>query len=186
MNRTITKDLIVDTFWQLLEEKPYNKITVQDIVNQCKVNRNTFYYHFQDIPFLLESSIENWMDDIIENVSRHGDPTKCITIMAEELVNKKTALLHLYQSAHKDYFLNSLDKISYHVTYTYFNNVLENVSVSEEYKEVFIRFYKCAFVGVLLDWLDNNASYNLIGFFERTIDLLKDPNGLFPVENNLK
>lgn len=44
MNRT--KLAIVDTFWQLLEEKPYNKITVQDIVDRCHVNRNTFYYHF--------------------------------------------------------------------------------------------------------------------------------------------
>ena len=51
-----TKKLITDTFWQLLEEKPYNKITVQDIVDRCDVNRNTFYYHFQDIPTLLINS----------------------------------------------------------------------------------------------------------------------------------
>ena len=48
-----TKEIIKDTFWELLEEKPYNKITVQDIVNRCRVNRNTFYYHFQDIPTLM-------------------------------------------------------------------------------------------------------------------------------------
>ena len=44
MNRT--KLAIVDTFWQLLEEKSYHKITVQDIVDRCQVNRNTFYYYF--------------------------------------------------------------------------------------------------------------------------------------------
>ena len=36
MNRT--KHAIVATFWQLLEEKTYNKITVQDIVDRCHVN----------------------------------------------------------------------------------------------------------------------------------------------------
>ena len=65
MNRT--KLAIVDTFWQLLEEKPYNKITVQDIVDRCHVNRNTFYYHFQDIPFLAEWSVEMWTDEVIKD-----------------------------------------------------------------------------------------------------------------------
>ena len=43
-----TKELLTDTFWELLEEKAYSKITVNDIVSRCDVNRNTFYYHFQD------------------------------------------------------------------------------------------------------------------------------------------
>ena len=42
-----TKETIIDAFWQLLEEKPFNKITVQNIVERCALNRNTFYYHGQ-------------------------------------------------------------------------------------------------------------------------------------------
>lgn len=57
MNRT--KNAIIDAFWLLLEEKPYNKITVKDIVERCQINRNTFYYHFHDIPELLETTIKN-------------------------------------------------------------------------------------------------------------------------------
>ena len=53
-----TKKVITDAFWQLLTEKPYNKITVKNIVELCGVNRNTFYYHFPDIPYLLEHTIE--------------------------------------------------------------------------------------------------------------------------------
>lgn len=53
-----TKKIIKNAFWELLEEKPYNKITVRDIVNRCCVNRNTFYYYFQDIPTLMVDSIE--------------------------------------------------------------------------------------------------------------------------------
>ena len=48
-----TKELLTDTFWELLEEKAYSKITVNDIVSRCDVNRNTFYYHFQDIPSFI-------------------------------------------------------------------------------------------------------------------------------------
>lgn len=52
-----TKEIIIDAFWQLLEEKPFNKITVQNIVERCALNRNTFYYHFQDIPNLAEYTV---------------------------------------------------------------------------------------------------------------------------------
>ena len=44
MNRT--ELVIAKAFWQLLEEKPYSKITVKNIVERCEINRNTFYYHF--------------------------------------------------------------------------------------------------------------------------------------------
>ena len=30
-----TKTILKDAFWEILEEKPYNKITVQDIVDRC-------------------------------------------------------------------------------------------------------------------------------------------------------
>lgn len=60
-----TKTILKDAFWEILEEKPYNKITVQDIVDRCQVNRNTFYYHFQDIPWLLIESIKDWIKDVI-------------------------------------------------------------------------------------------------------------------------
>ena len=60
------KDAIKDAFWSLLNEKPYSSITVKDIVSRCQVNRNTFYYHFQDIPSLLELVVKEWMDAILQ------------------------------------------------------------------------------------------------------------------------
>ena len=45
-----TKEIIIQTLLELLNEKPLAKITVKDIVERCGVNRNTFYYHFRDIP----------------------------------------------------------------------------------------------------------------------------------------
>ena len=69
-----TKEIIKDTFWEILEEKTYNKITVQDIVNRCRVNRNTFYYHFQDIPTLMTDSIEDWMEEVIQKYGTLTSP----------------------------------------------------------------------------------------------------------------
>lgn len=73
-----TKDLIVAAFWQLLDEKPFNQITVKDIVTRCRVNRNTFYYHFHDIPALVEYSVKEDVDSIMHSNSQFNTLTECV------------------------------------------------------------------------------------------------------------
>ena len=129
MNRT--KLAIVDTFWQLLEEKPYNKITVQDIVDRCHVNRN----------------------------------------MAEECTKRKKALLHLYRSSKKEYFLEYLNKMGHHIICSYVENRTGNLSMKENRTGSFVRYYKCTFVGIILDWLEDAASYDLVEFCQEVCEL---------------
>ena len=54
----ITKRALEDSLKHLLLKKPVNKITINDISEDCGVNRATFYYHFQDIYALIEWSCE--------------------------------------------------------------------------------------------------------------------------------
>ncbi len=61
-----TKEIIAKTFTELLDEKPMSKITVKDIVERCGVNRNTFYYHFRDIPDVVEFILKRKWDEIQE------------------------------------------------------------------------------------------------------------------------
>lgn len=49
-----TKQAIIEAFIKLASKKPLEKITVRNIVDTCGINRNTFYYHFQDIFAVLE------------------------------------------------------------------------------------------------------------------------------------
>ncbi len=44
----ITKKALTASLKKLLSQKPLDKITVIDIVEDCEVNRQTFYYHFQE------------------------------------------------------------------------------------------------------------------------------------------
>ena len=54
----LTKQAIKASLMDLLEDRPYSKITVKDIVEHCGINRNSFYYHYQDIPALIEEIIK--------------------------------------------------------------------------------------------------------------------------------
>ncbi len=89
-----TKKAIRNSFLKLLNEKPLKQITVRDIVDDCGVNRNTFYYHFQDIPQLIETIIREDAEQIIAD-----HPT--ITTVQEYLeaaigfaLNNRNAIMH--------------------------------------------------------------------------------------------
>ena len=73
-----TRASIIEAFAQLLEERPINKITVKDIVNRCDINRNTFYYHFPDIPSLLLEMMEEKVNALIAYHYTPGRPLDCI------------------------------------------------------------------------------------------------------------
>lgn len=51
---TKTKDLIVNSFLKLMCSEDFDKITVTELVNNCQISRQTFYYHFDDIEKMLE------------------------------------------------------------------------------------------------------------------------------------
>ena len=61
-----TAKAIKESLVRLLNERPLNKITVKDIVEDCGINRNSFYYHFSDVPAVIEDIVKEEADRIIE------------------------------------------------------------------------------------------------------------------------
>lgn len=169
-----TKELLTDTFWELLEEKPYSKITVNDIVRRCDVNRNTFYYHFQDIPSLMMDSIEKWMSQVIKEYGTSGKSVNCLTYIAQECTKRKKAVLHLFHSVEKEQLLSNMNEIAYRIICTYADEIEEKRNIPEKDKETLIQCYKCFFVGSLLEWLERDASFDLGKFYEEAHQMISN------------
>ncbi len=53
-----TRQLLQDAIIALIEEKGYEAVTVQDILDRANLGRSTFYAHFRDKEDLLLSSFE--------------------------------------------------------------------------------------------------------------------------------
>lgn len=49
-----TKNSIADSFFKLIKSEEFDKITVTDLVEDCDISRQTFYYHFDDISKMIE------------------------------------------------------------------------------------------------------------------------------------
>jgi AcrR family transcriptional regulator len=54
-----TRKLLVDAFMELLSEKTFQAISVQDIAERATLNRATFYAHFEDKYALMDYMVRN-------------------------------------------------------------------------------------------------------------------------------
>ncbi|HAH63133.1 MAG TPA: TetR family transcriptional regulator [Treponema sp.] len=62
-----TRKMFAEALKKRMENQPFNKIKISDITSDCKVNRKTFYYHFNDIYALLKWTFNQEAIDIVKH-----------------------------------------------------------------------------------------------------------------------
>ncbi len=60
-----TRKFLQQAFVELLKQKEFESITIQDIANKAEMNRTTFYSHFQDKYEILELTLNTMFSDIL-------------------------------------------------------------------------------------------------------------------------
>jgi AcrR family transcriptional regulator len=68
-----TRDALGDALVALMQEKPFDTITVQDVLDRANVGRSTFYAHYSDKDDLLMSDAEEFFEAISMTLSVRGD-----------------------------------------------------------------------------------------------------------------
>ncbi|HXQ74430.1 MAG TPA: TetR/AcrR family transcriptional regulator [Pyrinomonadaceae bacterium] len=68
-----TRDALGDALVALMQEKPFDTITVQDVLDRAKVGRSTFYSHYSDKDDLLMSDAEEFFESVAMMLSVRGD-----------------------------------------------------------------------------------------------------------------
>ena len=68
-----TRDALGDALIALMQEKSFETITVQDVLDRAHVSRSTFYMHYSDKDDLLMSDAEEFFEALSTALSAHGD-----------------------------------------------------------------------------------------------------------------
>ena len=165
------KTAIQNSFLRLLEERPLREITVKDIVKDCGVNRNSFYYHFKDIPALLEEIITGQAEQIIAAQGQALSLADCLETAARFALEHRQAVLHINQSAHRDLFELCLMDVCRRVVEDYAAATAGGVPIPAEDRAVIIRFYQCECFGQIMAWLNDGMRYDLGKQFRRLCQL---------------
>lgn len=158
---SFTREIIIKTLFELLNEKPLAKITVKDIVERCGVNRNTFYYHFRDISDVVESALKREVDKAFERPVEVDSVLECLDVLVKLIGENRKAMLHIYCSIQRENFTDALDKMCEYIVNQYAKHNFDKEILEKEEVKVLMHFYKCVMTGVVLDWMNHRMSYDL-------------------------
>ena len=148
-----TKAAIKTSFIRLLDERPLKQITVKDIVEDCGINRNSFYYHFADIPTLIEEIIMDEANRIIADNPKADSVEQMLGIVMDFARSNKRAIMHIYKSVNRDVYEQYLWKVCEQAIRAYMDTLLEGHRISDTDKHVILRFYKCVCFGLVTEWM---------------------------------
>ena len=146
-----TKRALEASLKKLLLRKPLNKITINDITEDCGVNRMTFYYHFKDIYDLVDWIL---VEDATEALEGHQDFetwSDAFRDMLEKVQANRVLVLNVYRSISREQVEQYLYKMLDPLLRMFIER--ENIPVQEEDKQFIIDFYKYGFVGMVLEWI---------------------------------
>ena len=78
-----TRDILGDALVELMHEKPFDDITVQEVLDRAGVARSTFYQHYSDKDDLLLSDVEDFFKMFSTLLTRKGAPPQRLAPVAE-------------------------------------------------------------------------------------------------------
>ena len=168
---SLTRKSIMESFIRLLDERPLNKISVKDIVEDCGINRNTFYYHFTDIPALVEEIVRDETDRIVLTAEGISSLQECIDAAMRLSREHRRAIWHIYNSANRSIYERYLLAICGHVVKAFIDNVAVDRAISDEYRSIIIQGYKCELFGLITDWLSHGMPEDMEARFLRLCEL---------------
>ena len=78
-----TRDRLGDALVELFVKKPFDDITVQDVLDGAGVSRSTFYTHYRDKNDLFLSDVEEFFESMATALSRFGDKSERVAPVQE-------------------------------------------------------------------------------------------------------
>ena len=148
------REAIMASLLKLLDERPLSRISVKDIVEDCGVNRNTFYYHFEDMPALVEAIIIDEVNRITRQYEVISSIEECFEVAMRLSMDHKRAVYHIYNSVNRDVLERSLMHICEHAATKFIASAAAGRPVPPEDLRIIIRAYKCECFGMIVDWLN--------------------------------
>lgn len=152
----VTKRALEESLKHLLLQKPLNKITINDITEDCGVNRMTFYYHFQDIYDLVEWSCEEDAKRALAGKKTYQTWQEGFLNIFHAVEEEKPFVMNVYRSVSRE----KLETYLYQATQGLLMGVVEEQSagmdIPQSDKEFIATFYKYGFVGIMIDWIEHD------------------------------
>lgn len=145
------KATIARSFMEVSKTKSVDKITVKDLVEACHISRQTFYYHFQDILDVIEWSVQQAFEEILEHSSGTQAPEVALRSFIEASSEADLLLQKLLHSQRRE----QVERIFVNAVRSYLQEMLARQEPKPDLSladaKVMLDFCTYGIVGLLLE-----------------------------------
>lgn len=150
-----TQKTIMDNFGAMLEEMPFDRITVSALVRRCGVSANTFYYHFDDIYDLLGKWLAERTAEYAVPPGGSADWREMARGILYRCRENKNIIYHVFNSLSRERLEQFAFAAADDVFYTFMRLVAADREVPEERLRELSDFCVYALLGRFLKFLWN-------------------------------
>ncbi len=170
----VTKRALEQSLKNLLLKKPLTKITINDIAEDCGINRMTFYYHFKDIYDLVEWSCLEDARKALEEKKTYETWQQGFIRLFESVRENKPFIMNVYRCVHREQVEKYLKPLVDNLLLGVINEEAAGMTVRDEDKAFIAQVYSYMFVGLMLDWIRDEMRENPEVLVNRLALILKD------------
>ena len=169
----VTKRALEQSLKNLLLKKPLTKITINDIAEDCGINRMTFYYHFKDIYDLVDWILAEDAAKAMEGRRGFGTWSEAYLDVLRQLQDNKTLVLNVYRSVGREQVEQYLYRLVDPILKDFADRECRDITVQDADKQFVVDFYKYALVGLTLEWIRRDMKTDPAVMAERTGRMLQ-------------
>lgn len=173
-----TKKEIKRSFLKLLEDYPYSEITVKKLIKECAISRSAFYYHFPDLPSVIDEIVQDEINELLRRYPTVESVDQCLDAMMNTILARRRTYLHVYRSVSREMLERHLLSTCGKFASSYVDTALEENTLSPEEKGLIVQHYKCLLFGFIVDWLEEGLKPEKAEEYKRILKL----NGSSPAE----
>ena len=148
-----TKEAIQASFRTLLLAKSLDKITVRDIVEDCGLTRNTFYYHYEDIYDLFDDYLDSRMYEVWTKMPEDKPWDEMLLELLQSVFETPQMGRHIFFSKKQDSMRQYLNKILTAMLDRLITNQGEDLEVSLDDRRMICDACCQGLYGLLEQWL---------------------------------
>ena len=162
------KQFIAEKYLELSKEMPVDRITVKRLIEACGLSRQTFYYHFKDIPDVVEYLIGNRLDQVCGECIKANDLQTAIRIFLQMVWDNRKLLKRLEKSARsKDYWRFISKKFSETLTAVLSGTDEHEDLLRSEDMKLLISLVAHGVIGVIYERIAENKVFDIDRFAEQ-------------------
>ena len=169
----VTKRALEQSLKNLLLKKPLTKITINDIAEDCGINRMTFYYHFKDIYDLVEWACTEDARKALEEKKTYDTWQQGFLQIFEAVRENKPFIMNVYRCVHREQVEAYLKPLVDSLLMGVIREESVGMTVRDEDKSFIARIYSYIFIGVMLDWIKDDMKADPQEIVGRLAVLLK-------------